>query len=149
MMNNRGSAKNELLQFLGGLAMLAVGLFLLSERVTVSTSFFSNLHVFGRHMNTGIVIIPFIIGVVWMFGSNGSLVSKIYTAISVLFIIAMIIMNTNFYMVRISLFEWILMLVLIFGGGTMVARILFTDNKKGKDEKIDKYKKKYGLDDEE
>lgn len=148
MMNNRGSAKNELLQFLGGLAMLAVGLFLLSERVTVST-FPGRIYMFGQNMNTGIVIIPFIIGVVWMFGSNGSLVSKIYTAISVLFIIAMLIMNTNFYMVRISLFEWILMLVLIFGGGTMVARILFTDNKKGKDEKMDKYKKKYGLDDEE
>lgn len=128
-------AKNELLQFVGGLAMLAVGLFILSQKVMVTSTFFSGIGMLfgGFHVNNGIVIIPFIIGIVWMFASDGSFVSKIFTGLSVLFIIAVIILNTNLSLVRITLFDWVLILVLIFGGAGLVAKILLADPKSESD----------------
>ena len=70
-----------------------------------------------------------------MFGSGGSFVSKLFTALSVLLIIVAIIMNTRFWLSSMTLFDWILILILIFGGGTMVVKVLFTDNKPTKTNK--------------
>ena len=45
--------------------MLVVGLYLFTNKASVQTSFFSgNLSLFGLNVNSGLVIIPFIIGVV-------------------------------------------------------------------------------------
>ena len=76
-------------------------------------------------MSNGLIMVPFIIGVVWMFASEGSFASKMFTAAGVLIVIVAVIMTTNISLVRISLFEWGLILVLIFGGAGLLARILF------------------------
>lgn len=123
-------AKNELLQFLAGLGMLIAGLFIFSQRVTVSSGFFGyGLRIGGFYMSNGLVMVPFIIGVVWMFASEGSFASKAFTAAGVLIIILAIIMTTNIRLDRITLFDWVLMLVLIFGGAGLLARILFANRK--------------------
>lgn len=132
-MRNRG---NELFQFVGGLAMLVVGLFILSQKVVVSSGFFGTGIWFGSfHMNNGLIIIPFIIGIIWMFASGGSFLSKVFTGISVLLIIAAIILSTRFYLVHLTLYEWILILVLIFGGAGLLARVLFAMPGKNRREK--------------
>lgn len=119
-------AGNELLQFLGGLAMLVVGLYIFSQKVMVSSYFFGgSMWLGGFHMSNGIIMIPFIIGVVWMFASGGSFASKVFSGVGVLFIIVSIILSTNISLVHITLFEWILILVLIFGGAGLLAKILF------------------------
>lgn len=132
-MKNRG---NELFQFVGGLAMLVVGLFILSQKVMVSSGFFGAGIWLGKiHMNNGLIIIPFIIGIVWMFVSGGSFWSKVFTVISVLLIIAAIILSTRIYLIHLTLYEWILILVLIFGGAGLVARVLFAMPGKDRREK--------------
>lgn len=123
-------AKNELLQFLAGLAMLIAGLFIFSQRVTVSSGFFGfGFRIGGFYMSNGLVIVPFIIGVVWMFASEGSFASKVFTAAGVLIIILAIIMTTNIRLERMTLFDWVVILVLIFGGAGMLARILFANRR--------------------
>ena len=138
-------SKNLLLRFLAGLALLAVGLFLLFNRVHVgSTGFGWGRLSFGAFsMPSGLVIVPFIIGVVWMFGSNGSFIPKLFTALSVLFIIAAIILNTRFWVDTMTMFDWILILTMIFAGGTMVAMVLFKDHdlETEKNKEVEKYKK--------
>lgn len=132
-MKNKG---NELLQFLGGLAMLVVGLFILSQKVMVSSGFFGADIWFGSfHMNNGLIMIPFIIGIVWMFASGGSFLSKVFTGIGVLLIIAAIILSTRIYLVHLTLYEWILILVLIFGGAGLLARVLLAMPGKNRREK--------------
>ena len=119
-------ARNELLQFLAGLAMLIAGLFIFSQKVMVTSGFFGfGLSIGGFYMSNGLVVVPLIIGVVWMFASEGSFASKVFTAAGVLIIILAIIMTTNISLMRITLFDWILILVLIFGGAGLLARILF------------------------
>ena len=123
-------AKNELLQLLAGLLMLVAGLFILSQKVMVSSGFFGyGFMIGGIHLGNGLIMVPFIIGILWMFGSGGSLLSKLFTIASVVIIIVAIIMTTNLSMIRISLYEWVLILVLIFGGAGLVARLLLSDRK--------------------
>lgn len=108
---------------------MSVGLFLLFNRVHVGSAGFG----WGRlsfgffSMPSGLVIVPFIIGIVWIFISEGSIAAKIFTVISILFIIAAIIMNTTFWVDRMTMFDWILILTMIFGGGAVCFTILFKD----------------------
>ena len=119
-------AKNELLQFLAGLAMLIAGLFIFAQKVTVTSGLFGmGFRIGGMYMSNGLIMIPFIIGVVWMFASEGSFASKAFTAAGILIIILAVIMTTNIHLTRITLYEWALILVLIFGGAGLLARIFF------------------------
>lgn len=137
-MKNRG---NELFQFVGGLAMLVVGLFILSQKVIVSSGFFGTGIWLGNfHMSNGLIMIPFIIGIVWMFASGGSFWSKVFTVVSVLLIIAAVIISTRIYLAHLTLYEWILILVLIFGGAGLLARVLFAMPGKSRREKEDDQK---------
>ena len=110
--------------------MLIVGLFILSQKVVVSSGWFGyggTIMLRGVRLNSGMIMIPFIIGIIWMFASGASFASKLFTAVSVILIVASIILNTNIYMVSISMYEWVIMLVLIFGGAGFVAKVLFSD----------------------
>lgn len=131
-------AKHELKLFLAGIIMLGVGLFIFSQRVTVHSGFFSiwGFGMGGSHLTSGVIMIPFIIGIVWLFVSGGSLGSKILTGFGVLFVIVGVIISTRITLSTISLFEWIIILILIFGGAGLVARVLFG----GKEEDESGYK---------
>lgn len=129
---------NELLQFLGGLAMLVVGLYIFSQKVMVSSSFMSGMRLGGLHMNNGMIMIPLIIGIIWMFASGGSFVSKVFTGMSVLLIVAAIVISTNISLVHMSLYEWIIILVLIFGGAGILAKILLASRAQDTPEKADR-----------
>ena len=48
--------------------------------------------------------------------ATSSFASKVFTAISVILILAAVILNTDIRLVTMSLYEWVLILVLIFGG---------------------------------
>ena len=122
--------RNELLEFLGGLAMLVVGLYLFTNKATVQTSFFSGgLSLFGMHLNSGLVIIPFIIGIVWLFVKPSSFGAKLVVGLGILIIIVSVIASTTIRLPRITLYEWILYIVLIFGGAGLLARALFGGRK--------------------
>lgn len=120
--------KNELLKLLAGMAMLVAGLFIFSQKVMVTSGFFGfGFTLGGIHFGNGLIMVPFIIGIVWMFGSGGSLLSKLFTIASVILIIAAVIMTTNLSLMRVTLYEWILILALIFGGAALLARLLLSD----------------------
>ena len=129
-------AKNELLEFLGGVAMLAVGLYWFSLNVRVSSTFFSGSLMLGSiTIHNGLVIVPFIIAVILVFIKPESFGRKLFLGISVLLIIASIIYSTNFHLVSMSLFEWAGILILIFGGLALVCKILFKPVDKDKNKK--------------
>lgn len=122
--------KNELLQLLAGLAMLVAGLFIFSQKVMVSSGFFGfGFTLGGIQLSNGLIMVPFIIGIVWMFGSGGSLLSKLFTIASVIIIIAAVVMTSHISLMRMTLYEWIVILVLIFGGAGLLARLLLSDRK--------------------
>ena len=52
--------------------------------------------------------------------------SKVFTALSVLLIIVSVIMSTHIHLSVMTLYEWILLLVLIFGGAGLVGKVLLS-----------------------
>ena len=127
--------KNELLEFLGGIAMLAVGLYWFSTNVTVSSSFFSSGFRLGAvNLHSGIIIVPFIIAIILIFMKPESFGRKLFLGITVLLIIASVIYSTRFHLATMTLFEWVGILILIFGGLALVCKILFKPVPKKKDD---------------
>jgi len=117
--------QNDLLVFLGGLAMLVAGLYWITTKVTVSSSFFGGAFSFGgMHINSGLIVVPFIVCIVWLFVNPDSFWAKICLGLSFVLIIAAIIMSTQLHMRSTTLYEYLIMLVFIFGGGAMVLKVL-------------------------
>lgn len=128
--------QNDLLIFLGGLAMLVAGLYWFMTKVTVHTDFFGGrLHFGSFQINSGLIVVPFIATIIWLFVNPDSFLAKIAVGLSVILIIAAIIMNTSFYFSPTSLYEYLLILVFIFGGGAMVLRVLCNPKYSDKKEK--------------
>ena len=121
-------AKNELMQFVAGIVMLAVGLYIFSQKVIVFSGFGGFFRIGGGRFSSGLIIVPFIIGIVWMFITGANFASKVFTALSVLLIIVSVIMSTHIYLSAMSLYEWILILILIFGGARLVGKVLLAGN---------------------
>lgn len=122
--------RNELVEFIAGLAMLVVGLYLFTQRVSVSSNFFSNGVYYGSvSVPTGAVFIPFIIGIIMVFAKPESMVSKLVAGLGLLIILVSVIMSVHIRLETISLYEWILYLVGIFGGLGLLGRVLFSKPK--------------------
>lgn len=128
------SAKNELLQFLAGLVMLVAGLFIFSQKVIVSSSFMSGVSMGGVNMTSGLLVVPLIAGIVWMFASGASFPSKVLTGVGVFLIVAAIIASTSIHLVSMTLYDWVLILVLIFGGVGLLAKVLLVGDYKDDEE---------------
>ena len=128
-------AKNELMQFVAGIIMLVVGLYIFSQKVIVFSGFFS---FGGGRFSSGLIVVPLIIGIVWMFVSGANFASKVFTVLAAIIIIASVVMTTNIHLSAMTLYDWILILVLIFGGAGLVAGN-FSDDKgrKGGNKKAD------------
>ena len=122
---NKG--KGDVLSFIIGLAMLAVGFYIFSAKVTVTTGFGFNIGNVG--INGGVVVIPMLAGVFWWFITPKKIAPKILTGIGAALIVVSVIMNTKFYF-HDNLFNYILMLVMMVGGAGLVLRVLFRGNKK-------------------
>lgn len=145
-MSERNSAGKQLLLLLLGILMCCGGLYLFSKQVSVETVRFSNMYgswgLFGsKGIPGGMVVVPMIIGIVLWVIFPKSFVGKLVTILGGLFIILGVISSIELRFVRASLYELILMLVLIFGGGALMLRILFMpdlgDDSKGKKNKFD------------
>lgn len=122
-------SNNELLQFLVGTIMLALGLYWFMSSVTVSTGLMSVS--LGPVSGQGLVVVPFIVGIIWLFINNDSIGAKILTIVGIALIIGSIIAGTSFRFQRRNLYEYLLMLVFIFGGAALLLKVLFF-NRKGK-----------------
>lgn len=81
-------AKNELMQFVAGIIMLVVGLYIFSQKVIVFSGFFS---FGGGRFSSGLIVVPLIIGIVWMFVSGANFASKVFTVLAAIIIIAQLL----------------------------------------------------------
>ena len=115
--------KNPLGQFVIGMVMLVAGLYWFMSNVTVSTYF--GFRFMGHHLGGGLIVVPFIAGIIWLFLNVDSIGAKLLTGIGVLIILASIISNLQFMLRSASVYTYLVMLILIFGGGALVGQVLF------------------------
>ena len=116
-----GGTPGGLGHFLLGLVMACVGGYLLSSRVMVATSYWS---FYGQH-SFGVTLLPLLVGVTLLFWNGRSIAGWLLTCAGALFIFAGIISNLHIYFAPTTLFETIVMLVLLVGGLGLIARAMF------------------------
>jgi multisubunit Na+/H+ antiporter MnhF subunit len=108
-------------EFFLGLILAGIGGYLLFNQVQVHTSFWR----FGGLANSfGISLIPMLLGVAILFYNGKSTIGRILTFGGLLFIIVGIIANMDIYFQRTSLFNTLVMLVLIAGGLGLIFKSL-------------------------
>lgn len=120
--------KNDLLLFFIGIILLGAGLFMLSKRVMVHSSWYI-WHLGGFDISSGTITIPLIIGIIWYFFDSKSIIPKIIITLSIVFIVISIIMSVRINFVTTSLFDYILILGMAAAGAGLLLRTLFRKRK--------------------
>lgn len=115
-----GGTSGGLGQFLIGLIMACVGGYLLSNQVTVVGSYWS---LWGTN-SFGITLIPMLFGVAILFWNARSIVGWVLAVGGALFILAGVLANMHIYFQPASLFNTLIMLILLVGGLGLIARAL-------------------------
>ena len=118
------SGKNDLLYFFIGICLLGAGLFMLSKRVMVHSSWYV-WRIGGFNMSSGTITIPLIIGIIWYFVNTKSIGAKILITLSVIFIVLSIIMSVQINFVTTSMFDYILIFGMAAAGSGLLLRTVF------------------------
>jgi hypothetical protein len=117
-MTDVGGTPGGIGEFLIGFAMACVGGYLLSNQVSVVSSYWN---LWGTN-TFGITLIPLLLGVAILFFSGRSTIGWLLTVGGGLFILAGVIANMQIYFQRTSLFNTLMMLILLVGGLGLIAR---------------------------
>jgi hypothetical protein len=115
-----GGTSGGLGSFLMGFIMACLGGYLLSSHVTVGGSYWS----FYGGNTFGITLIPMLLGIALLFWNGKSTIGWLLTAGGALFILAGVIANMHIYFQPTSLFNTLVMLILLVGGLGLIARSL-------------------------
>ena len=115
-----GGTPGGVAEFLAGLAMAVAGGYMLTQRVVVESGFWT----FWGYSTFGLTLLPLVIGVGLLFYNGKSIAGWLLTFAGVVIIFAGVLMNLQIYFQPTSLFNTILMLVLLAGGLGLVARSL-------------------------
>jgi hypothetical protein len=115
-----GGTSGGLGSFLLGFAMTCVGGYLLSNQVMVGSSYWN----FYGGNTFGITLLPMLIGIGVLFFSGRNVIGWLLTAGGALFILAGVIANLHIYFQPTSLFNTLVMLILLAGGLGLIARAL-------------------------
>jgi uncharacterized protein len=107
-------------EFLAGLAMAVAGAYMLTQQVMVTSGFW----MLWGHSAFGLSLIPLVVGIGILFYNGKSIAGWLLTFAGVVIIFAGILMNLQIYFQQTSLFNTIVMLVLLAGGVGLVVRAL-------------------------
>lgn len=105
-----------------GLAMMAVGIYLVFDHVTVHTSFWRFYGTPGTSF--GLTLLPLLIGFGALFFNGRSIVGWALTVVGIGLILVGVLMNLDIYFRPTSLWATIMMFGLIAGGLGMFAKAL-------------------------
>lgn len=107
-------------QFLMGFALAVAGGWLLTNQVVVSGGSWG----LWGYNSFGLSLLPFILGVGLLFFNGRSVLGWLLVLAGLVIIFAGVLVNLRVYFVAASLFNTLLMLVLLFGGIGLIARSL-------------------------
>ena len=107
-------------EFLVGFVMACVGGYLIANQVSIVGSYWS----FYGANTFGITLIPMLLGVAMLFWNGKSFLGWILTCGGALFILAGVVANMHIYFRATTLFNALVMLILLVGGLALIARSL-------------------------
>lgn len=115
-----------LLSFFVGLLMLAGGLFMIFNNLTVTSSWGNHFfHIGSFNIPNGMVMLPIVIGIAMLFLMERKVFGWIVVAIGVVIVLLSILLSTQIYWRRTSAYIFIIMFGLTAAGAGLVLRELF------------------------
>lgn len=127
MQNNNNkpqSSGNELLEFFLGVILLGLGLYMLFKKTIVHSGWYS-WSFGGIDFSSGLMILPFIIGVIWYFYNPKSVFPKILIALGVIIVVATVIMSVRIRLSAMTLWDYILIIGMCAAGAGLLLKTLF------------------------
>jgi uncharacterized protein len=115
-----GGTEGGLGMFLMGFVMAVAGGYLLTNQVTVTGGYWH----LGGYNAFGLTLLPLVVGIGFLFFDGKSPVGWVLTVAGAVILFVGIIANLDIYFRPTSLFNTLLMLVLLLGGLGLVARSL-------------------------
>lgn len=115
-----GGTRGGVGEFLLGFGMSVAGAYLLTQRVTVTSGYWT---LWGYNA-FGLSLLPLLFGIGLLFFNGRSVAGWLLTFAGVVIILAGVIANLGVYFQPTSLFNTLVMLVLLAGGIGLVARSL-------------------------
>lgn len=116
--NGAGGTPGGIIEFFVGLGMAIAGAYLLTQQVTVSSGYW---RLWGYN-TFGLSLLPLIFGIGILFFNGKSILGWILLFAGVIIIGTGILMNLQVYFQPTSLFNTIIMLILLAGGIGLVAK---------------------------
>ena len=107
-------------QFFVGVIMAAAGGYMILNQVQVTTAYWN----LGPYGGFGITLLPLLFGIALLFYNGKSVLGWLLTVAGAGIILAGVLMHMDIYFRQTTLFNTIVMLVLLFGGLGLVARSL-------------------------
>jgi hypothetical protein len=121
-MKNVGGTPGGARTFLLGLIMASVGGYLLLQEVSVHGGYWNFGFAGGYGRSFGLTLLPLLFGIGILFFDGGSFAGRLLTGLGALFILAGIIMNLDINFRQTSLFNTLVMLILLVGGIGLIVR---------------------------
>jgi hypothetical protein len=119
-MQGAGGTSGGIGQFFVGLAMVIAGGYLITNQVQVTTGFWST---FGPH-TFGLTLLPLLCGIGLLFFDGKSIFGWILTMGGAIIILVGILVNLRIYFETTTLYNTLIMFVLLAGGLGLIARSL-------------------------
>ena len=117
-----GGTPGGLGSFFLGLILACLGGYLLTSHVMVTSGYWN----FYGTNSFGITLLPMLLGIAMLFWNGRSVAGWMLTIAGGLFILAGIIANLHIYFSPTSLFNTLVMLIMLVGGLALIARAVRT-----------------------
>ena len=111
----------DTIEFYIGIVLIFAGIFFLLSKAVVRSSWLT-FTVGGVNVSTGLIVIPLMFGVAWLFYNPKSFVAKLITVFGAIAIIGAIILSLRITFTTTSLFDYLIMILLIASGTGMLLR---------------------------
>jgi hypothetical protein len=117
--NGAGGTSGGIGKFFLGIAMFVAGMYLLLKNIYVQNSFgFGSpfFNVGGLSVTSGMILIPFIIGVAMLFFNSKNILGWVLAIGSIVLLVVGVISSIHFTLAGMSAFDILMILVLVAGG---------------------------------
>ncbi len=127
--DKREKNRNDLLEFFVGLLMLAAGVFMIFQNLTITSTWGSMggyfFRIGGFNLPNGTIFIPLFIGIVMLFLMEKKIFGWIFIAVGLVIILAAVLMSVQMRWSTTNAYMFVLMFGLTAAGGGLVIRQLF------------------------
>ncbi len=119
---------HSLRDFLLGLILVGVSIFVVFQSTTVSMSWYQ-YRIGSMGMPTGVIILPLLISIGVLFYNTKSLIGKYLFLISIVFIIVTLILSVKIHIQRMDMLSFVIMFGSFFAGSGLLAKTVLKSRK--------------------